>query len=143
MDQSRVTPGMAQAVRIIHAALVAGVLLVGGVFAFIVRARGQQPGGGEPLGIVLPALGLSLVLVSASVLRRRVPERTSQQSSDEYWASAGNRGAAIVLWAVTEGAAFVSLVAYFLTAAPAAAAAAVIAIATLILYRPGRLERAA
>jgi hypothetical protein len=143
MDQTRDTPGTAQAVRIIHAALVAGVLLAGGTFAFMVRSRGHAPEGGETLGIVLPALGIGLLLVSASVLRRRVPERRSQQSSDGYWAAVETRGAAIVLWAVTEGAALVSLVGYFLSGAPAASAVAVVALVALILYRPSRLERAA
>jgi hypothetical protein len=143
MDQTRATPGTAQAVRIIHAALVAGVLLAGGTFAFMVRVRGHAPEGGETLGIVLPAVGIGLLLVSASVLRRRVPERSSQQSSDGYWAAVENRGAAILLWAVTEGAALVSLVGYFLSGAPAGAAVAVVALAALILYRPSRLERAA
>ena len=143
MNETRDTPGTAQAVRIIHAALVAGVLLAGGTFAFMVRVRGHAPEGGETLGIVLPAVGIGLLLVSASVLRRRVPERSAQQSSDGYWAAVENRGAAIVLWAVTEGAALVSLVGYFLSGAPAAAAVAVVALAALILYRPSRLERAA
>lgn len=144
MDETRDTPGTAQAVRIIHAALVAGVMLAGGTFAFMVRARGHAPQGGETLGIVLPAVGIGLLLVSATVLRRRVPERSAQQSSDGYWSVVENRGAAIVLWAVTEGAALVSLVGYFLSGAPAAAATvAVIALAALILYRPSRLERAA
>jgi hypothetical protein len=93
------------------------------------------------LGIVLPAIGMGLVLVSASILRRRVPEPRAQQTPDAYWAAAENRGSAIVLWAATEGAALVCLVGYFLTGAPAAAAAAVVALATLILYRPSRLER--
>jgi hypothetical protein len=129
--------------RIIHAALVAGVVFGGGVFAFIVHVREPAPGGSEILGIVLPAIGIGLMLVSASVLRRRVPERRAQQTPDTYWAVAENRGAAIVLWAATEGAGLISLVSYFLTGAPVAAAVAVIALGALILYRPSRLERAA
>jgi len=118
------------------------VLLAGATFAFMVRVRGHAPEGGETLGIVLPAVGLGLLPVSASVLRQRVPQRRSQQSADEYWAAVESRGAAIVLWAVTEGAALVSLVGYFLSGAPAAAAVPGVALAALILYRPSRLERA-
>ena len=142
MDQTGETPGAALAVRIIHAALVAGVLLAGGTLAFMVRVRGHAPEGGETLGIVLPVVAIALLLVSASVLRRRVPERSSQQSPDGYWAAVENRGAAIVLWAATEGAALVSLVGYFLSGVSAAATVAIVALAALIVYRPSRLERA-
>ena len=142
MDQTRDTPNPAKVVSSIHAALVSGVLLAGGAF-FMVRARVPAPGGGQTLGMILPVLGIGLVLVAASVLRRRVPERGSQQSSDAYWAVAENREAAIVLWFVTEGAALISLVGYFLSGRPAATAAAAIALGMLILYRPSRLEGAA
>ena len=143
MDQASGTPPVARAVRIMHGALVAGVLLVGGVFFSLLRIRGQAPATGRTLGVALAAVSIGLVLVAASVLRRRVPERRPEQSPDAYWAAVESRGPAIVLWAVTEGASLISLVGYFLSGATAPAAAAAVAIAMLILYRPSHLEGAA
>ncbi len=143
MNQNPNTPGAAQTVRIIHAAMVAGVVLAGGTFVFMVRTRGHAPEEAATLGIVMPVVAVGLLLVAASVLRRRVPERSARQSADGYWAVVETRGAALVLWAVTEGAALVSLVGYFLSGALAAAAVGAAALATLVLYRPSRLEGAA
>lgn len=141
MDQTHNTPGAARSVRMMHTALIMGVLLAGVAFAFQVSARQYPPEGGKTLGMVLPTLGIGLLLVSVSVLRPRVRERSSQQSSDGYWAAVETRRAAIILWAVAEGAAFISLVGYFLSGALAGIAVAVLALAVLILYRPSRLER--
>ena len=131
---------IARAIRIVHGALVSGVVLAGGAFFVLLRARGQGLGLDPALGIAFAAAGIGLVLVAASVLRRRVPERSPQQTPDAYWAAAQTRGPVIVLWAVTEGAGLVSLIGYVLTGATAPLAAAAVAIATLILYRPGSLE---
>jgi hypothetical protein len=140
MDQTGDIPNPAQVVRIIHAALVAGVLFTGAAFVFVVHARESMPESGEMHGILLAVIGLALALVSAPVLRRRIPERTAQQSPDGYWGIVENRSAAMILWAVIEGAALASLVGYFLTGSLVPVITAVIALAALILFRPSRLE---
>lgn len=134
------TMRFARTVRILHGALVAGVLTLGVLFFAIVRVRGPGPAAAAPIGAALAAVGLGAVVLAALVLRRRVPERRPDQAPDTYWASAEARGAAIVLWAVAEGGALTSLVGYFLTGALAPAVAAGIAIVTLVAFRPGRLE---
>jgi hypothetical protein len=131
----------ARATRILHGALVVGLVLVGGTFYVLLRVL-QGPLGGAPnIGVVLAGLAVGLLVVASTVLRRRVPERRFDQSQDEYWASVESRGASIVLWAVVDGAGLIGWVGYVLTGGAAPAAAAVLSIVTLIFFlRPSRLE---
>jgi hypothetical protein len=133
----------ARTVRILHGALLAGVVLLAGLFVFLVRVQGLPPSAPESVGNGLTAATLGLVVVATTVLRRRVPARDPQESADAIWAAAANRGPAIVLWAVTDGACLLALVGYFLTGALAPAVAAGIALVTLFAVRPGHLEGAA
>ncbi len=136
-----VTPiAAARATRILHVALVVGLVLVGGTFFLLLRTQGRPLGGAPNLGVVLAGVAVGLVIVAATVLRRRVPERRLDQSQDQYWASVESRGASIVLWAVADGAGLIGWVGYVLTGGAAPAAAAVLSIVTLILFRPSRLE---
>src|SRR5207244_12647679 len=103
MDQPVKPADFARVVRIMHGAMVAGLALVGATFFLLLRVRQSPALGSTPsLGVALAGLGVGLLAVTVTVLRRRVPERPLDQSPDAYWATVERRGAAIALWAVVE-----------------------------------------
>lgn len=130
----------ARVARILHFALVAGLALVGVTFFALLRVQGRSLGGGPDVGYVLAAVAALLLVVTQTVLRRRMPERRFDQSPDDYWGSPDIRGASILLWAVIDGSGLLAWVGYVLTGGVAPAVAALLSIATLVLYRPSRLE---
>jgi Na+/melibiose symporter-like transporter len=141
MDRITQPSNFARAVRLMHAAMTAGCVLVGGVFV-LVRRLGQGPtlAGQATIGVVLAVAGVALLAVAAALVRPRVPERVANQTAEAYWTAAETRGPAIVLWAMVEGAGLVSLVGYLLTGGVPPAVATALAIVTLVLFRPTRLE---
>lgn len=132
---------MRRAVRIMHRAMTAGCVLAGGVFVLI-RHIGAAPTlvAHATIGGVLAGASVALLAVSAALVRPRVPERVASQTAEAYWTAPETRGSAILLWAMVEGAALLSLVGYLLTGGAPPAAAAGLAIVALILVRPSRLE---
>lgn len=130
----------ARVARILHFALVAGLALAGIAFFVLLRVQGRALGGGPDLGYILAAVAVLLLVVAQTVLRRRVPERRFDQSPDDYWASPEIRGVSILLWAVIDGAGVLGCVGYVFAGGIAPAAAALLAIVTLVIYRPARLE---
>lgn len=131
----------ARVVRILHAALLASLTLVGAVFYFVRRATFLAPIAGAALVsralIIVAAVTLFL---ATTMLRRRLPERPLGQDARGYWSDGAARSAAIVLWAATEGAGMLGAVGYLLTGGAALAGAFLLALAALVLFRPGRLE---
>jgi len=133
-------PVFRRAVRMLHFALVAGLALAGGTFVLLVQVQGRSLGGPPIVGFVLAGVAVSLLIVASAVARPKVPERASDQSPEAYWDSAEARGAAILLWAVADGAGLAGCVGYLLTGGAVPAAAAVLSILALIVFRPSRLE---
>ena len=127
--------------KILHSALVMGLLVVSAVFVFLLQTRAWQPLIAVPsVGLALAGLSLAILLAAILGLRPRMTQRRSDESPEMYWAVPTNRAAAIVLWAILDGAAFLGLVGYVLTGALAPAASAALAVSGLILVRPSRLE---
>src|SRR2546422_380016 len=128
-------------VRILHIALIVGLVLSGATL-YLVRRVLQRPSVEDApvLTLVLAAVAIVLLVLAVGALRPRVPERRPRQDPNAYWSEAGTRGAAIVLWAAIEGAGLVAAVGYFLTGGTAPAVGFALALATLILFPPGRLE---
>jgi hypothetical protein len=137
---SPIVPAPARAVRLLHFSLTASITLLGAVFIMLVRFQHLAFGMSRDVGLVLAAIGVGLVAVASTVARRRIPERGSDQSPDTFWANPEATGAAVLLWALTEGAGLVGWVGYLLTGVTAPAVAAVIAIGALLVLRPSRLE---
>jgi hypothetical protein len=140
MDPAVQPVAAARAVRILHAALVIGLILVGGVFVFLLRGLGPSLTNTPLIGYATAGLGLANLAVVVGVFRPRIPQRRTDQSPDDYWATNEARAAAIVIWAMVEGAGLISLVGYFLTGAVIPAAVAALAVMTLIVLRPSQLE---
>lgn len=135
-----VAPVFRRAIRMLHGALVGGLALAGATFVLLVQIQGRALGGPPIVGFVLAGIAVSLLVVAAAIARPKVPERASHQSPEAYWDSAEARGAAILLWAVVDGAGLAGCVGYLLTGGAAPAAAAVLSILALFVFRPSRLE---
>jgi hypothetical protein len=126
--------------RIIHASLIGGILLFGFICHFLLRPL-LAPDVILSPSVVRILLGLSLaVCVTALLLRRRVPRRSTADSSDLFWTSATMP--AMVTWALLEGATMLALFVYAATSSAAALAVAGVAVLLFALLNPGYLERA-
>ena len=141
MDPAVQPIAAARGARILHAALVIGLILVGATFFFLLRVQGQPLVGGGPLiGYVTAGLALLNLAVVLGLLRPRIPQRRMDQSPDDYWGTNEARGAAIIIWAMIEGAGLLSWVGYVLTGGIVPAAVAALSIVALIMLRPSQLE---
>jgi len=130
----------ARAARIMHTSLVLGVTLVGVVFFFVLRTIPPSFPRASILSFVTAGLGLGNLAAALALFRSKIPQRSSDQAPDDYWASNEVRGIVIVTWAIIEGGGLVAWVGYLLTGTPVPAGVGVLAIAALILVRPSRLE---
>jgi len=141
MDPAVQPVAAARGARIIHAALVIGQILVGATFLFLLRELGRPLGGGSPL-IGYAAAGLALVNLSVAfvLLRPRIPQRSTDQSPDDYWSRTEVRGAAILIWAAVEGSGLVCWVGYVMSGNIVPAGVAVLSIITLIVLSPSRID---
>jgi hypothetical protein len=135
-----ISTGAPRAVRVLHAALVAGLSSVGATFLFLQRGLRIDFGFGAGLGRVFAVMALVVLAVALFFLRSRIPQRRSDQSPDEYWSARESRDAAIILWAIVQGAGLVGWVGYLLTGSVAPGLIAVVSILSLILIRPSRIE---
>ena len=125
--------------RVVHAALLGGLALIGATFVAvnaIVGAVGLIP---VP-GVVFALIGLVQLAIAFAVLRQRVPSRRSGQTVDDYWSSDKVRTAALALWAVIEGGSLFAWVGYLLTRDPAPAVVGVLGLIALFMARPAQLE---
>jgi hypothetical protein len=125
--------------RIIHAALVFGVILFLGI-ALFVGANSPIPASALPDRRVL-YLGLfaaSAVLFSAAMYTAaRLTPPGPGVSQDEWWRT--NLGLAIGIWALVEGPAILGLVAYLLTHDFRTLIAPFVGLLLFVNYRPSRL----
>jgi divalent metal cation (Fe/Co/Zn/Cd) transporter len=123
--------------------MVGGLLAAAGVFVFLVEVRRFPPSAPPTVAAIVAVGSIALLAFGVVFLRRRIPERRFDETPASYWAMPERRVAAIVLWAVLEGAALLGLIGYLLTGAPAPAVAAGLAIAALAVCRPSSIAGAA
>lgn len=137
MTVQRGTPPTRQTVRIIHAALISGVVLYA-LVAHFVLVRDARPDGG--LHALIPAiLGVMLALCAAGLLlSRRVPQPVSGESADSFWTKASSP--ALVAWTPIEAAGLLGVTTYAQTASAAAIAVAALALLVFVLLNPGYFE---
>jgi hypothetical protein len=139
MTTPQATAPPAKTVRLIHAAMIAGVLLFALVGHFLLKPALADSGDLPPivpralLGVSLGACALSLLL------RRRVPHRSIDESADLFWTTA--TVPALLTWAPLEGASLLALFAYARTGALLAIPVAAVAILIFVLLNPAYLER--
>ena len=149
MTESTQTSGeTTRAVQLLHTVLSAGVATLGLVCVMVLWRRGSPflP----PENAVTPWIrygsllaSLAVLGVAMTVLRPRVPARSRDQSSDDYWAAVAPRTAALVLWVVCHGAAIIALTGYLLTGWLPTLAGALLSAAALFAYRASTLTTAA
>ena len=142
MNQETIAIAPARLVRLLHAALVTGCVLLGVVMVFLLGAQTRLGSDVTTVATAFAGIGVVLLGVSALIMRRRVPVRSAQDSRDVFWSGAETRTSALVLWSVTQGASMISWVGYYLTGSTTPAVVAVLAIVLLIWQRPGVLDRA-
>ena len=123
-----------RSIRIVHAALIAGVVLFL-VVALVVR-RGVEPPAGPPLHLFLFAAA-GPVLLLALVMRSRIPVRSAAQPLDAWWRE--HYAQAIVVWSLIEGASFLGIVAFWLTGRAAPLAATGVGLLLFLATSPRRL----
>lgn len=126
---------MATSARIIHLALVLGVVVVTAVLV-AVRAALPPPATPAVLLPVLVAVALGTIIL-ALVLKARIPGRVGGASDEAWWAV--NLRRAIPVWALLESVALVGAVFYFIGVGPAGVVVAGGALALLVANGPGRL----
>jgi hypothetical protein len=131
----------ARTMRLIHAAMITGVLLFALVAHFVLRPTMTTPNGMSSPTVVRTMLGVALgACAVALLLRRRVPRRSADVSADSYWSSDA-RPAAMLTWAPLEAASLMSIVLYANTGAPGAIAVGAIAVVLFIVLNPASLEK--
>jgi hypothetical protein len=127
--------------RIIHAALILGVLLFVATSWYIVRSRPRPPAPDD-----LRAFYVALCLVTASgllgamLVARRVSQRVTGQPLDQWWLA--NMSRALTIWALAEAPALFGGVIYLLSGDARALLATLLAVATMWRFAPSRLARA-
>ena len=109
------------------------------VFFFVVRTIPPSFPRASILSFVTAGLGLGNLAAALVLFRSKIPQRSVDQTPDDYWTSNEVR-IALVTWAIIEGGGLVAWVGYLLTGTPVPAGVGVLAIAALMLVRPSRLE---
>ena len=141
MDQAPQTIEPARSVRILHAALLVGLLSSGTVLALI--RRFNQPFAlpqTRLIGIAVGCLAAVLLASARLALRPRIPPQRPDQTPDGYWSDATIRASTITLWALVEGAGLLSAMGYYLTGSAVPLIALALALGVLVSVRPARIE---
>lgn len=127
---------MSRTARIVHAAMLAGLILYGIVAHFVMLPKNPPNGGMDSLVPVFIALSLLGCALSAFV-SQLVP-RPLDESDDDFWRRANPR--AIVAWALAEGSALLAITVYSLTGSWATISVAIVAVVVLGILNPGYFE---
>lgn len=126
-----------QSVRIIHAALVAGVIMFAAVARFVMVPRHTPTGNLDSLIPVLLVIALGLCAV-AMLLMKRVPRPGDTETAGAFWLRAASP--ALMTWTPLEAAALLSVVTYSQTGSTAAIVVAAVAVIIFVLLRPAYFE---
>ena len=137
------TPQAAQTARVIHGALLGGLLAIAAVFLFLVFGMHVGPLMPEGkttamIGYLLAACALLSMVAGFALLKPHVPTRSSGQDAAAFWSAA--LGPAISVWAVVEGSGIMAAVGALLTGLLAPAIVVVIALGCLVMVRPSQLD---
>ena len=139
MISSRTTAPTAKSIRLIHAALITGVLLFALVAHFVLRPTLAASPQFSP-ALVRALLGVAVTLCAVSLLlRQRVPRKSTDESADLFWTRANTP--AMVTWATIEGASLLAVFLYGQTSEPGAVGVAAIAVLIFVWINPGYFER--
>jgi hypothetical protein len=126
--------------RIIHFAIVGGLVLVFGVFFYLQPLTSTGfPAETARLLRIIGYLTLAASALAALVMRGRIAPPGGDEDIDRWWTEQIPK--AIVVWAVAEGGGLVALVIGWIIADMTLfALGAAVALALLFVTRPGRLQ---
>lgn len=139
MTTPRAAVQTAKTIRLIHASLITGLLLLFLVTHFILRRTLTEPLEISTdmlhvlLGAALAGCALSLLL------RRRVPQRATDESKDLFWTRAATP--ALIMWASLEAPCLLAILLYMRTGSQSAIGVAAIAAVLFVILNPAFLER--
>ena len=142
MNASNPAPDAARELRQYHLAMLAGLVVTGGGFAYLVQTGGALDSS-PTVATVVTIVSMALLAFAAVVLRPRIPARRSDEGSHAYWDALPQRRAVVALWAVTAVAGVLGGFGYFFTGVAWPLVATGLAFATLVVFRPSSLEGAA
>jgi hypothetical protein len=132
-------PPPTKTMRLMHRAMIGGVLLFALVSHFVLEPPIDRSGVVSVYG-VRALLGLALVACAASLLlRKRVPKRSTDESADLFWTRANTH--AVMAWAPLEAASLFGLVVYSFTRSPVALAIVAVVVLLFIGLNPAYLEK--
>ncbi|MEI2721892.1 MAG: hypothetical protein V9E87_17545 [Gemmatimonadales bacterium] len=136
-------PDPRRAARVMHTALLGGLLTISAVFLFLGVGLHVAPliragDGVVIIGTILAAVGLLPIVLGVLVFRPKVPARTSGQGDAAYWQ--GALGPALVVWVLCEGGGVMAAVGALLTGLWAPIVTVAVAVTCLVLMGPGRFE---
>jgi hypothetical protein len=139
MTAPQTPPTPAKIVRLLHAAMVTGMVLFTLVAHFLVLPT-KTAADTFPPNFVRGALGVALALCALSfVLRQRVPRRSVDETADLFWMTA--RTPVMITWAALEGACILAIVTYMLSGAREAIGVVAIILIAFAAMNPAYLER--
>lgn len=141
MTTSQTVAAPARSMRLIHAAMITGVLLFALVVHFKLRPTMATSNAEWSPAMARTLLGVALgACAVALLLRRWVPRRSAGESPDAYWSSTA-RSAAMIMWAPLEAACLASIVVYLNTGTPIAIGVGAIALVLFLVLNPAALEK--
>jgi hypothetical protein len=139
MTAQRVSDPPAKTVRLLHLALVTGVILFALISHFVLRQTMADSHEVSP-NLLRILLALAVLACAASLLlQRRIPRRQRDDSADLFWRTA--LAPALIMWSAIEMASLLSVYLYALTGSQAAIGIASIAVVLFVIQNPARLER--
>ena len=139
MTTSQTVAASAKSVRLIHASLIAGIVLFALVTYFLVRPGMANAGDFTP-GVVRILLAVAVGMCALTLLfRRLVPRKSANESADLFWSRATR--VAIATWQLSTGAGLLSVIVYMRSGDVTALAIAAIAVLFLLTMNPRSFER--
>jgi len=129
----------ARSIRTIHSSLISGVVMFGIVVQFVLKRSWIRSAWMSPL-IVNVLLALAVAAgATALVFRRAVPRRSTNESSDQFWAKAATP--ALRMWALVELMSLLAVILYLQGGSPATIAIAFVGVLLFVALNPGSLEK--
>lgn len=135
--QPTVVP-IARAIRLMYAAMVAGLLLIAIVLHFMFRPTATSGDRAEVVTRVF--LGISLgASALALLLRRRIPRRSTDESAELFWATASLP--TFRMWMPLELGSLIAVAVYSVTGSFASLGVAALVVFLFLVLNPAYLER--
>jgi hypothetical protein len=139
-----VIPDPPRTARLLHRALLGGLLTITAVFLYLGIGIHVAPlitvGDVRVIGYTLAAAGALLIVLALLVLKPRVPERRSGQDDVAFWGVAIYP--MIAVWALLDAAGFIGALGALLTGLWPPAALVAVAATCLLILGPNRIESA-